>query len=206
MNEDFLNTIKETLIFLVEQEKTRAEEIKALNEKIEAVNDTLVNQIIKPSIDAYQEEQFNDFNSKYGERLGKYDKAIQSAQSNPDYSSSREAWNELNSLPEEERENIDLDAYVNGVEQGLSDYVSGIKSALGLPEDTAVEIKADESGNVEVKADEDKDGKLETVAEEKSDIDENKATEKVEETKADEDTEPTAEELEAYLKGDDLSK
>lgn len=189
------------MVFLVEQEKIRADEIKALNEKIDAVNDTLVNQIINPSIEAYNEEQYNDFNSKYGDQLSKYDKAIQSAQNNPDYSSSREAWNELQNLPENERENIDLDAYVSGVEQGLDEYVSGIKSALGLPDDTAIEVKADEAGNVEVKADEDKDGKLETVAET---TDEQSAASEAEKDEANE--EPTKEELEAYLKGDDLSK
>lgn len=207
MDEELFNTMKETLVFLVEQEKIRAEEIKALNEKIDAVNNTVVEQIINPSIEAYQEEQFNDFNSKYGDKLGKYDKTIQSAQNNPNYSSSREAWNELQNLPEDEKENIDIDAYVNGVEQGLAEYVESIKSSLGLSADTPVEIKQDEAGNIEVKADEDKDGKMETVAEEATD--EQKAVEETGKNEAGKDEaekEPTEEELKAYLNGDDLSK
>lgn len=202
-NEDILQTMKETLIFLVEQEKIRADEIKALNEKIDNVNDTLVNQIINPSIEAYNEEQFNDFDGKYGERLGKYDATIQSAQNNPDYSSSREAWNELQSLPEEERGNVDLDAYVSGVEQGLDEYVSGIKSTLGLSDDTPVEIKQDENGDIKVKADEDKDGKMETVAETAADEKVETPVE-VEKESEYEDSEPTDEEIAAYLNGTDL--
>lgn len=195
-NEEILNAMRETLIFLVEQEKIRNEEIKALNEKIDSVNKTLVEQIINPSIEAYNEEQFNDFNDKYGERLNKFDKTIQSAQSNPDYSSSREAWNELQALPEEEKEQIDMDAYVDGVESGLKEYVDNIKQALGLPDDTAVEIKADENGEIEVKADEDKDGKMEVVAEEKTGTNEKEADEE----------QPTEDDMEAYLRGDDLKK
>ena len=55
---EMIKTFKETLIFLVEQEKVRGEEVAAMNEKIESVNDILVNQIINPSIEAYQEEQY----------------------------------------------------------------------------------------------------------------------------------------------------
>ena len=54
---EMIETFKETLVFLVEQEKVRGEEVAALNEKIESVNDILTNQIINPSIEAYKEEQ-----------------------------------------------------------------------------------------------------------------------------------------------------
>jgi len=188
----------------LEQEKVRGEEVKALNEKIEAVNDTLVNQIINPAVEAYNEEQFNNFNDQYGERLGKYDQTIQTAQNDPEYSSSREAWDELQKLPEEDREKVDMESFVSGVEEGLVEYVNGIKKSLGLPEDAPVEIKEDD-GEVEVKADTDGDGKMETVATEETEVTtESDGTE--EETVEDEeveDDEPSDEEMEKYLNGED---
>ena len=204
--EQTLLAIKESIVFLLEQEKVRGEEVKALNDKIEAVNDVLVNQIINPAAEAYNEEQFNNFNDQYGERLGKYDQTIQSVQNNPEYSSSREAWNELQNLPEEERENVDMESFVTGVEEGLAEYVDGIKKSLGLPGDAPVEIK-EEDGEIEVKADADGDGKMETVATEDSGegtVDEGDGSEEeVVDDEEIENDEPTDEEMEKYLKGED---
>lgn len=207
MNESIEQTllaIKESIIFLLEQEKVRGEEVKALNEKIEAVNDTLVNQIINPAVEAYNEEQFNNFNDQYGERLGKYDQTIQTAQNNPDYSTSREAWDELQKLPEEDRENVDMESFVSGVEEGLVEYVNGIKESLGLPEDAPVEIK-EEDGEVEVKADTDGDGEMETVATEEKEVttESDGTEEEIVEEEEIEDEEPSDEEMEKYLNGED---
>lgn len=155
--------MKETLIFLVEQEKIRGNEVTALNEKIEAVNETLVEKIINPSIEAYNEGQYNQFKDKYGERLGKYDETLKSSMNDPEYDSTKEAWNELSEMSPEDRADVDIDKYVDGVEQGLTEYVENIKKSLGIPSDTAVEITETPEGEVEVKADENGDGTPETV-------------------------------------------
>lgn len=162
-----IGIFRETLIFLVEQEKIRGEEVSALNAKIESVNETLVNEVINPSIEAYKEDKFREFSDKYGERLGKYDSIIGSAQSTPDYSATREAFNELANLSEEERDKVNIDDYVDGIEKGLVEYVAEIKKSLGLPEDTKVEVTAD-GDEVKVKADTDGDGTTETVVAEES--------------------------------------
>lgn len=191
MDEEMKETLlamKETLIFLVEQEKVRGEEIKALNEKIEAVNDLVTKQIVEPAINFYKEEEFGKFRDKYGERLGKYDELMRSTLNEPEYDSTREAWNELDKMSDEEREAVDMDKYVEGVESGIADYIKGIKEKLGLPADAEVEVK-DDGEKVEVKADTDGDGDKETVAVEEK--------EEVETESGDVDPE-LAKELEAY--------
>ena len=80
----------------------------------------------------------------------------------PEYDATREAFNELDALPQEEREGIDEEAYVSGVEEGLAEYVQNIKESLGLPEDTPVEIKDNGDGDIEVKADTNGDGEPDT--------------------------------------------
>lgn len=191
MDEEIKETLaamKETLIFLVEQEKVRSEEIKALNEKIEAVNDLVTKQIVEPAINFYKEEEFGKFRDKYGERLGKYDELMRSTLNEPEYDSTREAWNELDKMSDEEREAVDMDKYVEGVESGIADYIKGIKEKLGLPADAEVEVK-DDGEKVEVKADTDGDGTKETVAvEEKEEV----------ETESDDVDPELAKELEAY--------
>lgn len=189
--EETLAAFKETLIFLVEQEKLRGEEVSALNDKIEAVNTYMMDNIVNPSIAAYKEEQFNDFNDKYGERLGKFNGTLQTSLNEPEYDATREAFNELDALPQEEREGIDEEAYVSGVEEGLAEYVQNIKESLGLPEDTAVEIKDDGNGGIEVEADTNGDGEPDT-----------KVSEETEEEEIEE--EPSQDELDAWMRGDDL--
>lgn len=188
--EETLAAFKETLIFLVEQEKLRGEEVSALNDKIEAVNAYMMDNIVNPSIAAYKEEQFNDFNDKYGERLGKFNGTLQTSLNEPEYDATREAFNELDALPQEEREGIDEEAYVSGVEEGLAEYVQNIKDSLGLPENTAVEIKDDGNGGIEVEADTNGDGEPDTKVSEETE-------EEIEE-------EPSQDELDAWMRGDDL--
>lgn len=204
---EMIETFKETLIFLVEQEKVRGEEVAALNEKIESVNDILVNQIINPSIEAYKEEQYQGFKDKYGEQLGKYDDTLRTSMNDPEYDSTREAWDELQALPEEERAEVDEEAYVKGVEEGLSEYVDNIKKSLGIDEDAAVEIKEDENGEIKVKADTDGDGEVDTeVTEKKSETEVENGEKTTSEEVVEEDEEDEAEvdpelqkELEEYL-------
>lgn len=186
--EETLAAFKETLIFLVEQEKLRGEEVSALNDKIEAVNSYMMDNIVNPSIAAYKEEQFNDFNDKYGERLGKFNGTLQTSLNEPEYDATREAFNELDALPQEEREGIDEEAYVSGVEEGLAEYVQNIKESLGLPEETPVEIKDNGDGDIEVKADTNGDGEPDTFV-----------TDETEE-------EPSQDELDAWMRGDDLKE
>lgn len=199
---EMIETFKETLVFLVEQEKVRGEEVAALNEKIESVNDILVNQIINPSIDAYKEEQYNGFKDKYGEQLGKYDETLRTSMNDPEFDSTREAWDELQSLPEEERAGVDEEAYVKGVEEGLAEYVENIKKSLGINEDAAVEIKQDEDGEIEVKADTDGDGEVDTEVTENTEVeteDNGSSEEDVEEEDEIEVDPELQKELEEYL-------
>ena len=189
--EETLAAFKETLIFLVEQEKLRGEEVSALNDKIEAVNAYMMDNIVNPSIAAYKEEQFNDFNDKYGERLGKFNGTLQTSLNEPEYDATREAFNELDALPQEEREGIDEEAYVSGVEEGLAEYVQNIKESLGLPEDTAVKITDDGDGSINVVADTNGDGEPDTEVKEETE---------------EEEEEPSQDELDAWMRGDDLQK
>lgn len=192
-NMETLEAMKETLIFLVEQEKIRGEEVKALNDKIDALNELVTKQIVEPAIEYYNEEQFNKFKDSYGERLGKFNQLMQSTMNNPDYDATKEAWDEYNKMSEEEKDATDMEKYVEGVEKGIADYISGIKEKLGLPENAEVEIK-DDGEKVEVKADTDGNGEKETVAvEEKEDV--------TEDSEKEDDVDPQLkEELEAYAK------
>lgn len=203
-NNELFGQIKEAVQFLIEEVKALQQKNVELEEQIASVNSFMMDNIVNPSIEAYNGQRFNEFNDKYGERLGKYDDMIKTSLNDPEYSSAKEAWDTLEALPPEERDSIDEEQYVAGVEEGLTGYVDSIKQALGIPADEAVEIMDDGEGDIEVIADEDGDGVPET------DVTDGEAeAEPTEEPAAEaedseEDGEPTQEDIDAYLNGDDL--
>ena len=158
-----INALKETVIFLTEQERLRGEATKALDEKIEAVKSYVDETIINPSLDAYESEKYDEFAGKYGDRLGKHNALVRHAYSDPEYDITREAYDTYNSLPAEDR--VSEEDFVASVEGKIEEYVAQIKKELGLPDDIPMEIENDGNGNTEVKADTDGDGKTEPVAE-----------------------------------------
>ena len=90
------------------------------------------------------------FNEKYGEKLGAYDKVLGAAEGNPEFSMARSAFDEYEKLPEPKPEE---DVFVDGLIETVEEQIEGIKESLGLEPDTKVEITQDENGDTEVKAD-----------------------------------------------------
>ena len=47
-----------------------------------------------------KERRFNEFNEKYGEKLGAFDKILGAAEGNPEFSMARTAFDEYEKIPE----------------------------------------------------------------------------------------------------------
>ena len=170
----------------------------ALNDKIDALNDVVVNQIMKPAIEQYQNERYEAFKGKYGERLSKYDGILKKTFGD-DYDNTREAWNRMNEA-EEGAENYDVEGAVADMEKQTLEFVNKIRGELGLEADAPVDINVDEKGNVDVKADTNGDGvPNETVAETKTETAESE-TETTDEGEDEEIDPELQKELDAYLK------
>ena len=97
-----------------------------------------------------KERRFGEFNEKYGERLGAFDKVLGAAEGNPDFSMARSAFDEYEKIPEPRPEE---DVFVDGLIETVEEQIDSIKESLGLEPDTKVEITQDENGDTEVKAD-----------------------------------------------------
>ena len=97
-----------------------------------------------------RERRFGEFNDKYGERLGAFDKILGAAEGNPDFSMARSAFDEYDKLPEPR---VEQDVFVDGLVEEVEKQIDGIKESLGLEPDTKVEVTQDEEGNTEIKAD-----------------------------------------------------
>lgn len=164
--EQTLELFRETLAYLVDQEKIRAQEIDALNSKIDAVNKLVTEEVLQPIEQIADEREYNTFKDTYGERLSAFDSAIGAARNEPEYDTTKETFDALKS--QEDYENINQDDFVNGVEEDLKAYVDNLKAKFGIPEDASVSIEQKPDGDVEVKADTDGDGEEETIVESES--------------------------------------
>lgn len=207
---EILESYRQALDFLVEKVDGLVQENTAMKEQLGGLEQVLYEGILSPAKEAIdnaeREDRFEDFNSKYGEQLGGYNGQLAPIEGE-DFDLTRTAFDNYDSIPDEEKP--DSDEYVNALVAQVDEQINSIKEAFGLPEDTEVEVKQDEDGNTEIKADgetiasEDtsKEGEkeVEEKTEEKPDEEEK---EEEEEEKVDDPEEIAAleEELKGYLK------
>ena len=151
---DILNSYKGAIDVLL----TRCDELvkagAAQEERINKLESMLFDEILEPARLSLEEDEknrrFEEFNGKYGERLGAYDKVMSAAEGNPEFSLARSAFDEYEKRPEPRPEE---DVFVDGLIETVEEQIDSIKESLGLAPDTEVEIKQDEDGNTEIKAD-----------------------------------------------------
>ena len=158
MNEEqifeILNSYKDAIDVLL----TRCDELvnqnKALEERMNKIESILFDEILEPARQALEadetERRFGEWNDKYGERLGAFDKVLAAAEGNPDFSMARSAFDEYEKIPEPRPES---DVFVDGLVEEVEKQIDGIKESLGLEPDTKVEVTQDENGDTEIKAD-----------------------------------------------------
>ena len=157
MNEDIyeiLNSYKEAIDVLLNRCDELVNQNRALEERQNELESIFFDEILEPARLALEadetERRFGEFNEKYGEKLGAYDKVLGAAEGNPDFSMARSAFDEYEKLPEPRPEE---DVFVDGLIETVEEQIDSIKESLGLEPDTKVEITQDEEGNTEVKAD-----------------------------------------------------
>ena len=135
---DELQSIKQALSFLLDQENIRQQELAALNEKIEALN-TILSEKSKEFTGWIDNREFKDFSDKYGEKLAPY--AEKMGKIHQDYDLVRDTYDAYNSSDM----SVDEDEFIDNTVSALDSYLKDI----GIPMDVAVEVKADMNGDGE---------------------------------------------------------
>ena len=151
---EILNSYKEAIDVLLNRCDELVTQNKALEERQNKIESMLFDEILEPARLALEadekERRFGEFNEKYGEKLGAYDKVLGAAEGNPDFSMARTAFDEYEKLPEPK---VEEDVFVDGLIETVEEQIDSIKESLGLEPDAKVEITQDENGDTEVKAD-----------------------------------------------------
>lgn len=164
------------------------------DERIHALENTLYEEIINPT-KAYVEEEnrnarFNDFNEKYGEKLGAYNDALRPLEGD-DFDLTKSAFDKYDSF---EGEKPGEDEYVDALIEEVGAQLNKIKEGLGLPADAEIEVKQTEDGETVVEV-EGENGEEQIIATE-----DGENVEEAEEIVDDEPVEDNPEEVEAFEK------
>ena len=176
---DELQSIKQALSFLLDQENIRQQELAALNEKIEALN-TILSERSKEFTGWIDNREFKDFADKYGEKLAPY--AEKMGKIHQDYDLVRDTYDAYNSSDM----SVDEDEFIDNTVGALNSYLKDI----GIPMDVAVEVKADMNGDGEPEttiAEKKPEGEAEVEVEVKKEVAPEAETEKGVEAEEDED-------------------
>jgi hypothetical protein len=151
---DILNSYKEAIDLLLSRCDELVKAGAAMEDRVSRLESMIFDEILEPARLAMEaddrDRRFNEFNEKYGERLGAFDKVLGAAEGNPEFSMAKAAFDEYEKIPEPRPE---TDTYVDGLIETVEEQIDSIKESLGIAPDTEVEIKQDEDGNTEIKAD-----------------------------------------------------
>jgi hypothetical protein len=151
---DILNSYKEAIDVLLSRCDELVKANQAQEERLNKLESMLFDEILEPARLALEEDErnqrFDEFNGKYGEKLGAFDKILGAAEGNPDFSMAKSAFDEYEKLPEPRPEQ---DVFVDGLIETVEEQIDSIKESLGIAPDEKVEITQDENGDTEIKAD-----------------------------------------------------
>lgn len=151
---DILNSYKSAIDIILNRCDQFVEVIQGLEDRIGKLEGILFDEILEPARLAMEaddkERRFGEFNDKYGERLGVFDKILGAAEGNPEFSMARNAFDEYDKIPDPKPEQ---DVFVDGLIETVEEQIDSIKASLGIEPDSKVEITQDENGDTEVKAD-----------------------------------------------------
>lgn len=157
MNEDIyeiLNSYKEAIDVILGRCDELVNQNRALVERLNKLESIIFDEILEPARLALEaddkERRFGEWNEKYGERLGAYDKVLGAAEGNPEFSMARSAFDEYENIPEPRPEE---DVFVDGLIETVEEQIDSIKESLGIEPEAKVEITQDENGDTEIKAD-----------------------------------------------------
>lgn len=158
MNEDqifeILNSYKEAIDLIIFRLDEMDKMYHEADERCHKLESVLYDEILEPARMAMEEDdrshRFAEFNDKYGEKLGAFDKILSAAEGNPDLSLTKSAFDNYEQLPEPRPEQ---DAFVDGLIETVESQIDSIKESLGLEPDAKVDITQDENGNTTIKAD-----------------------------------------------------
>lgn len=150
---ELMASYKSVIDYLLQKNEEFEKKLADVDAKASDLESMIFDEIIGPAQEAMstydKDQRFNEFNDKYGERLGKYQDSF-APMEDEGFDFTRQAFDEYDNIPDEYKP--DMDAYVDEVENVAQDKLAGIKKALGIPEDANLEIKETDD-TVEVKAD-----------------------------------------------------
>ena len=139
---EVLQAFKGALDYLMnkvdEMDKMYEDNRNQVDERMHKIESTLYDEIINPTKEYIDETnrnaRFEDFNSKYGEKLGSFNDSL-SAIDGEDVDLTKSAFDKYDSLPEEDRP--DADEYVESIIAEVGSQIDAEEDEEDNPEEVA---------------------------------------------------------------------
>lgn len=137
---------------LEQMDKMYEDHRNQMDERLHDLENTVYEDIIGTTQE-YMDEQdkngrFEEFNSKYGEKLGAFNDALKPLEGE-DFDLTKSTFDAYDGMDEKPDEG----AFVDSVIEEVSNQIAAIKKGLGIPEDAEVTVTQDGEGNTQVEAD-----------------------------------------------------
>lgn len=121
--------------------------------RINYLDNLLVNEIIDPISSAYEkredEENFNVFKDKYGERLAPYSDMLTTIEAG-DTDAVRKAYDTYKSYDDDVKSNFTEEQYIDMLCTELDKYINKIRDSLGVGKNSDVSVTSTSEGDVSV--------------------------------------------------------
>ena len=147
---EVLNSFKEAIDLVLIKIDNLEQRSQITENAVKEIETKFITEIYEPAQKAFDEavdaENFRQFTDKYGERLQPYAEPLRSIEGD-DFDLARKAYDEFNALEDKE---ITADQYIDQLIPSIEAQLNNIREKLGAKE---VEVKVDENGETEVKAD-----------------------------------------------------
>lgn len=211
---DVLNQFKQAIDFLKAENDALKEQMTASEARMGELETTLFEKIIKPTEAAVNEEGFQEFHNKYGEKLDPYNDKLRALEGDEDFDLSRRVYDDFKEYEAPEgMEPYTEEEYVEAVMKQVEDQIDTVRAKLGVADNEPLEIKQDEDGNTEISSNGETlaSGETETVTDEKSETEETTTEDDeqpslpFDEEEASEETDTPSEEEEKEIK-EELAK
>jgi hypothetical protein len=146
----YKNALDQILQRLDQMDKMNEDWKREVDEQIHDLRKTLFDDILTPAQEAMdaanREKAYEEFSGKYAEKFAPYLEGAKAIEGE-DFDLTREAFDQYNAI---EGEKPGEEEYVDVLLSKVAEQIDAVKKALGAEE---IEIKQDENGETEIKAD-----------------------------------------------------
>ncbi len=136
--------LKDIITLLMEKLDAQMGYTRSIQERLDRIEKGVVEGLLNPLAEAQDKFEFEDWKEAYGKPLERFEKATKAIEGG-DFDIYRSAYDESRKLDDDSQEE-----FIQRLSENLEQQITALRNGLDLPPNTDIEIKSDNSGDVDV--------------------------------------------------------